>query len=66
MKAIRVIERAFTVAETYAAREAFISGATMLVMPVVRVDGRAIGDGAPGPVALALRAAFHDPMTSVG
>lgn len=66
VKAIRVIERAFTVAETYAAREAFISGATMLVMPVVRVDGRAIGDGAPGPVALALRAAFHDPMTSVG
>lgn len=65
-KAIRVIERAFTVAETYAAREAFISGATTLVLPVVRVDGRVIGDGAPGPTALGLRAVFHDPVASLG
>jgi len=57
---VRVIERAFTVAETYGAREAFISGATMLVMPVVRVDGRPIGGGAPGPVAMGLREVFHD------
>ena len=55
-----VVERAFTVAETHAAREAFISGATTLVMPVVRLDGRPIGAGAPGEVALGLRAAFHE------
>jgi D-alanine transaminase len=59
-KGIRVVERAFTVTETYGAREAFISGATTLVMPVVRLDGRPIGAGAPGPVALGLRAGFHD------
>jgi len=29
-------------------------------MPVVAIDGRKIGSGAPGPVALGLRAAFHD------
>jgi branched-subunit amino acid aminotransferase/4-amino-4-deoxychorismate lyase len=29
------------------------------VMPVVRIDGHTIGSGAPGPVAKALRAAFH-------
>jgi D-alanine transaminase len=29
------------------------------VMPVVRIDGRAIGDGRPGPVATALRREFH-------
>jgi D-alanine transaminase len=59
-KGVRVIERAFTVAETLAGAEAFISGASTLVMPVVRLDGQPIGAGAPGPVALGLRAAFHD------
>ena len=29
-------------------------------MPVVRIDGKPVGDGQPGPVALALRARFHD------
>ena len=28
-------------------------------MPVVRIDGRPIGDGTPGPVATALRREFH-------
>jgi len=65
-KQIGVVERAFTVAEALDAREAFISGATMLVMPVVRVDGHSIGDGAPGPVALGLRAVFHEPVANVG
>lgn len=57
---LRVIERVFTLDEAFAAREAFITGATTLVMPVVAIDGRKIGSGAPGPVALGLRAGFHD------
>jgi D-alanine transaminase len=52
-------ERPFSVEEVFAAREAFITGATTLIMPVVRVDGRAIGAGIPGPVASKLRAIFH-------
>jgi D-alanine transaminase len=52
-------ERAFTLAEACAAREAFISSATQIVIPVVRIDGHVIGDGKPGPVATALRRAFH-------
>ncbi len=52
-------QRAFTLQEAYAAREAFITSATQIVMPVVRIDGRAIGDGKPGPVATALRREFH-------
>jgi len=48
-------ERPFTVEEVMGAREAFITGAGTLVMPVVRVDGQALGDGAPGPVAKRLR-----------
>jgi D-alanine transaminase len=55
---IRVEERAFTVAEALGAREAFISGAGGLVQPVVRIDGRNVGDGKPGPVATRLRAAY--------
>lgn len=57
---IRVEERAFTVAEAQAAREAFITAATQLVMPVVRIDDRPVANGAPGSVATRLRARFHD------
>ena len=33
-------ERPFTLAEAYAAREAFVTSASQIVMPVVRIDGR--------------------------
>ena len=52
-------ERPFTVEEAYAAREAFVTSATQIVMPVVRIDGRPIGNGAPGLMAEALRSDFH-------
>ena len=52
-------ERPFTVEEAYHAREAFVTSATQIVMPVVRIDGRPIGNGAPGLVATALRREFH-------
>jgi D-alanine transaminase len=57
---IAVIERPFTVAEAKAAREAFLTAATTLVLPVVRIDGVPVGDGRPGPIALRLRARFHE------
>ena len=52
-------ERPFTVAEALAAREAFVTSASQTVMPVVRIDGQPLGNGAPGPVAIALRRNFH-------
>jgi D-alanine transaminase len=52
-------ERPFTVAEAQSAREAFVTAASQIVMPVVRIDGRPIGDGMPGPVTMALRRSFH-------
>jgi D-alanine transaminase len=55
-----VEERPFRIAEVDAAREAFATAATQIVMPVIAVDGRVIGDGRPGPVARALRARFHE------
>ncbi len=56
---LRLEERPFTVAEAYEAREAFITGASQIVLPVVRIDGRPIGDGKPGPLVAALRSDFH-------
>jgi len=52
-------ERPFTLREAYAAREAFVTAATQIVLPVIRIDGHVIGDGKPGPIATALRRAFH-------
>lgn len=48
-------ERAFTVDEAKQAREAFITGAGSLVLPVTQIDGVVLGDGAPGLVAKGLR-----------
>jgi D-alanine transaminase len=52
-------ERAFTLEEVRAAREAFVTAASQIVLPVVRIDGHVIGDGKPGPIATALRREFH-------
>jgi D-alanine transaminase len=56
---LAVEERAFTLEEAYGAREAFITSASQIVLPVVRVNDRTIGDGRPGPVTIALRRAYH-------
>jgi D-alanine transaminase len=52
-------ERAFTVEEAYGAREAFVTSASQIVLPVVSIDGRPIGNGAPGLIATALRRDYH-------
>jgi D-alanine transaminase len=55
---LKLSERPFTTEEAKGAREAFVTAASTLVMPVVRVDGAIIGDGKPGPVARRLRALY--------
>jgi D-alanine transaminase len=57
---LKLEERKFSLEEAFGAREAFVTGATTLIMPVVRIDGRQIGAGVPGPIASKLRAIFHD------
>lgn len=52
-------ERGFSVAEAYAAREAFNTAATALVMPVVRIDDQTIGNGQPGLISARLRSRIH-------
>lgn len=50
-----IVERHFTIEEAQNADEAFITGASTFVCPVVVIDGKPVGKGAPGPVAAALR-----------
>ena len=52
---MKVEERPFTPQEACEAKEAFITGAGMLLLPIVSVDGKPIGGGAAGPVAKRLR-----------
>jgi D-alanine transaminase len=55
-----VEERPFSVDEAKSAREAFITSATTVVMPVIEIDGAVVANGHPGSVSLALREAFFD------
>tara|TARA_B110000459_G_scaffold74875_1_gene84156 strand:- start:3185 stop:4045 length:861 start_codon:yes stop_codon:yes gene_type:complete len=57
---MEVEERAFTVVEAQNADEAFFTSASAFVMPVVELDGQAIGAGIPGPVAIRLREVYLD------
>ena len=54
------VERPFDVKEAKMAKEAFISAATNLVMPVTSIDKTTISGGKPGRVTLQLRSIFHE------
>ncbi|UPT61131.1 MAG: D-amino-acid transaminase [Hyphomonadaceae bacterium JAD_PAG50586_4] len=55
---MQVIEEPFTLAEAKAAREAFVTGAGSPIFPVIAIDNVPVGEGSPGPVTQALRAAY--------
>jgi len=57
---MEVEERPFTIQEAQEADEAFITSASAFVMPVVEIDGVALGSGTPGPVAARLREIYLD------
>jgi len=52
---LRIEERAFTVAEALAAKEAFITSASVFVQGVVAIDGKTVGNGKVGPITDRLR-----------
>ena len=55
---IKIEERAFTVDEALSAKELFVSSATSAAMPIIELDGHKIGNGQPGDITMALRAAY--------
>ena len=61
---LRCQEGDYTLPQLYTAEEAFVTGTMGGLAPVVRVDGRTIGDGHPGPVTKRLTDLFAD-LTAV-
>ena len=57
------LEKDFTLAEVYAADEAFVTGTLGGVTPVVRVDGRSIGSGKPGATAAKVSETYSEWVT---
>ena len=55
---IALHERSIATDELLTADELFITAATAFLMPIVRVNGTPIGDGAPGRVTMQLRADY--------
>ncbi len=58
-------EGSFTLNDVLRADEAFTSSSIREVVPVVEIDGRLIGDGAPGPAARGLQRALRDRAAAV-
>ncbi|MCW2277638.1 branched-chain-amino-acid transaminase [Heliophilum fasciatum] len=63
---IEVKETVFTRYDLYTADEMFLTGTAAEIIPVVRVDDRAIGEGKPGPVTQQLISKFHEFVRSEG
>jgi D-alanine transaminase len=57
---VRFDERPFSVHEVIDAKEAFVTSATSFVTPVIRIDGKPIGDGKPGPLTRRLLDWYRD------
>jgi D-alanine transaminase len=51
-------ERSFTLEEAHDAAEAFLTSSSVFLLPITKIDGEAVGDGKPGPVAQRLRALY--------
>jgi len=53
-------ETSFTVAQLPELEELFLTGTTAEVLPLVRVDGKLINNGRPGPITLRLQQAYQE------
>ncbi len=63
---IKVEEKVFTRYEVFTADECFLSGTAAEAIPVVKVDGRPIADGKPGPVTKKIIEAFKELIKTEG
>lgn len=62
---IPVREEAMTVEAFRRANEVFLVGTLSDVMPIVKVDGKQVGDGKPGPISLRLFKALRERLDAV-
>lgn len=54
----KLVQRPFSIEEAQSADEAFLSNASSLVLPIISIDGKAVGNGKPGPITRDLRARY--------
>jgi branched-chain amino acid aminotransferase len=63
---ITVIEQNLGYYDMYSGDEVFVTGTAAEVAPIVKIDGRSIGSGKPGPVTRQLMAAFRTVTVNEG
>ncbi len=56
---LSIAERPITLQQLFSAREAFLTSSLLEVAPLVKVDGRRIASGQPGPVTRRLQEAYR-------
>ena len=62
---LQLEERAFTAEDALAAPEAFFTSASSIAMPIITIDGRAVGDGKPGPLVQELRRLYFEAVDAM-
>ncbi|PYI79191.1 MAG: branched-chain-amino-acid transaminase [Verrucomicrobia bacterium] len=63
---IKVIEADFTRHDIFVADECFLTGTAAEIVPVVKADGRIIGNGKPGPITTRIIARFREMTHKTG
>ena len=63
---IKVIEADFTRHDIFVADECFLTGTAAEIVPVVKADGRIIGNGKPGPITMRIIARFREMTHKTG
>lgn len=63
---LKVEESVFTRFDLYGAQEVFLTGTAAEAVPVIKVDGRVIGNGRPGKVFTDLRRRFKEYVNETG
>ena len=60
---LSVMEKAFTLDFALGAEEAFLSGTTTEIMPIVTIDGKPVGNGKPGPITRKIQQSYKALIT---
>jgi branched-chain amino acid aminotransferase len=63
---LKVVEADFTRHDIFVADECFLTGTAAEIVPVVKTDGRIIGNGKPGPITTRIIARFREMTQKTG
>jgi branched-chain amino acid aminotransferase len=63
---IKTLKADITRHDVFAADECFLTGTAAEIIPVVKVDGRSIGNGKPGPITMRIMARFREMTRETG